>query len=98
MNVIWLLIAILVLLVSLTRLTRTENNKPHSVFEDIKTNVRLLLYGIPILVMLAYIPYQVWVITGKSNGWGVAYVMGGTAFITIVISLVFYYRIKLRFN
>lgn len=77
MNVILFMIAIVVLLFSLSQLTRFKDRKDQSVLREMKKNIRLLLYGIPVLVALAFIPYQAWVITGKLNGWGGMYIVGG---------------------
>lgn len=93
-----LITTILVLLFSLRQMTLIEKYKNKSAIQEMKKNVSLLLCGIPAIVALAFIPYQVWALTGKSNDWDGVYIIGGTAIIAIIISFVFYYKRKLKFN
>jgi hypothetical protein len=79
-------------------MTLVEKSKSKSTIHEIKQNIILLLCGIPVIVALANIPYQVWVLTGKSNDWDGVYIIGGTAIIVIIISFVFYNKRKLKFN
>ncbi|WP_100407830.1 hypothetical protein [Bacillus solitudinis] len=98
MNSILLIIAILVLFFSLRQMTLIEKSKNKSTMQEIKQNISLLLCGIPAIVALVFIPYQVWVLTGKSNDWDGVYIIGGTVIIAIIISFVFYYKRKLKSN
>ncbi|WP_100405595.1 hypothetical protein [Bacillus solitudinis] len=98
MNFILLITAILVLFFSLKQMTLVEKSKNKSTMQEIKQNISLLLCGIPSIVALVFIPYQVWVLTGKSNDWDGVYIIGGTVIIAIIISFVFYYKRKLKFN
>jgi hypothetical protein len=97
MNYIFLAIAVLVLLFSLKKMIIIENRINKSVIQEIKQNINLLLYGIPTIIAMVYIPYQMWVLTGKSNDWDGVYVIVGSALITIIISYVYYYK-KKRLN
>ncbi|MBP3951807.1 hypothetical protein [Bacillus suaedae] len=98
MDYILLIIAILVLFSSLRQMTLIENSKIKSTMQELKLNSSLLLCGIPTIVALVFIPYQVWVLTGKSNNWDGVYILGGTVVAVIIISFIFYYKRKLRFN
>ncbi|MGD6966231.1 hypothetical protein ACQCVP_07375 [Rossellomorea vietnamensis] len=89
---------VIVLLFSLRNLTLIEQRDNHSITQEIRQNVRLLLYGIPLIGALAFIPYQVWVITGKSEDWDGMFIMGGTAITAIILSYFIYYKRKLKFN
>ncbi|WP_227940405.1 hypothetical protein [Alkalihalobacillus deserti] len=98
MNFILLITAILVLLFSLRQMTLIEKSTNNSDIQEIKQNISLLICGIPVIVALAFIPYQVWVLAGESNDWDGVYIIGGTAIVSIIISFVFYYKGKLKFN
>ncbi|UOE93319.1 hypothetical protein [Alkalihalobacillus sp. LMS39] len=98
MNYILLITAIFVLLFSLRQMTMIEKRKSKTTTLEIKQNITLLLCGIPTIVALLFIPYQVWVLFGKSHDWDGVYTIGGTAIIVIAISFVFYYKRKLKFN
>jgi len=97
MNLILLITAVLVLLLSLRQMTLIEKSTNKSAIQEIKQNINFLLYGIPMIATLVFIPYQVWVLTGESNDWDGVYIIGGTALSIIVISLVYYYKRKLKF-
>ncbi len=61
---------------------------------EIKQNFILLIWGIPILFTIIFIPYQVWVLTGMLNRWGGVYIIGGTFLLTLTIMYIFYYKRK----
>ena len=96
MNLILLVISIIILLFSLRQMTIMETSKKKSIIQEIKKNIVLLIWGIPLILALVFIPYQVWILAGKSNAWDGVYVISGTAFLTIIISFIFYYKNKVK--
>ncbi|ENH96865.1 hypothetical protein J416_08444 [Gracilibacillus halophilus YIM-C55.5] len=96
MNVLLLIVAIVILLFILRKLSMIEYSNRHSALKDAKQNVISLLWGVVVISTIIFIPYQVWVLTGKSLYWDGVYIIGGTALLTIAISFIFYYKSKVK--
>lgn len=97
MNILLLMIAIIVLLFSLRKMTIVEySNNKKSFSQEINHNLKLLAWGFPMVVTLIFIPYQTWIFVGKSSDWDGVYIVIGTAIITILSSFTFYYRLKVE--
>ncbi|WP_078549196.1 hypothetical protein [Litchfieldia alkalitelluris] len=98
MDFILLVIVIIILFISIIKMTVLEKLKTKSTTEEIKQNVTFIFWGIPIIFALVFIPYQVWALTGKLNDWGGVYILGGTALLTIIITFTLYYTRKIKLN
>ncbi|WP_430787254.1 hypothetical protein VBD025_15970 [Virgibacillus flavescens] len=98
MNYLLLIGAIFILLFSLRKISMIKYSKTDSSLKDSKQNVVSLLWGILVISAIIFIPYQVWVLTGSSHYWDGAYIIGGTALLTIVLTFVFYYKSTSRYH
>jgi len=99
MNLLLLILSMVILLFSLKKMTIIElNNKNKSVLQEIYYHVNLLLWGFPIVVTLLFIPYQTWILSGRSSDWDGVYIIFGTAIITILISFTIYYKSKVKLD
>lgn len=97
MNFLLLIIAIIILLFSLRKMSMMKYLKSNFTTKEVKQNVISLCWGIVIFCAILFIPYQVWVLTGKSHYFDAVYIIGGTALITTIISFIFYYK-SLKYN
>ncbi|GAA0479660.1 hypothetical protein GCM10008986_00120 [Salinibacillus aidingensis] len=94
MDILFLLAAIFVLLFALKRLSMITFAEDDTVLKAVKHKALSLFWVVLIISAFIYIPYKVWVLTGRSHYWDGAYIIGGTALLTIIISFVFYYKIS----
>jgi tellurite resistance protein TehA-like permease len=98
MDVILFVIAIIILFISLWKMAVMKQTNKQTTKQEIQQNIILLAWGIPLISALVLIPYQVWVLSGKSIDWDGVYIIGGAAVLTIVISFTFYYKSKVKFS
>ncbi len=98
MNYLLLVVAILVLLFSLRKLSMIKYSKTLSVVKEAKQNARSMLWGVLVIAAMIYIPYQVWLLAGSSPYWDGLYIIAGTVLLTISLSFIFYYKNSVKFN
>lgn len=98
MNFFLLILTIAILLFSLLKMHTIEEKNYKSISQEIKHYIYLLMWGLPVVVTLLFIPYQMWILTGKSSDWDGVYIGMGTAIITILSSFIIYYRLKVKLN
>lgn len=99
MNLLLLILSMVILLFSIRKMSfieKSKNNK--SISQEIMYHVYLLLWGFPLVVTLLFIPYQTWILTGRSSGWDGGYILFGIAIITILISFTIYYKSKVKLD
>ncbi|QHS22396.1 hypothetical protein GWK91_05260 [Virgibacillus sp. MSP4-1] len=96
MNILTLLIAVFVLLIALKRLSMITFAEDDTVLKAVKHKALSLFWVILIISSFIYIPYNVWILTGRSHYWDGVYITGGTALITIITSFVYYYKTSSR--
>lgn len=98
MNYLLLVVAIFFLFFALRSISKIKYSKRLSVLKEAKQNVISMLWGVLVIGAFIFIPYQVWVLTGSSHDWDGVYIIGGTAFLTITICFIFYYKSTVKFN
>lgn len=96
MNILLLSVAIITLFVVLKKITTIESRKANSVKKQIKQHTILSLWGILLGVCILIIPYQIWIITGSSTDWNGVYIIGIAFLVTVVMSMTFYSKCKVR--
>lgn len=69
---------------------------PNNTDDEVKHNATVLLWGIGILGLILFIPYQAWVLAGSSQGLHGALVMGASLIFSVFICFSTYYFIKGR--
>ncbi|CQR47525.1 hypothetical protein BN1058_01848 [Paraliobacillus sp. PM-2] len=98
MNYLLLIAAIFLLLIALRKISMIKYAKGISTLKEAKQNVISMLWGVLVISALIIIPYQVWVLTGSSQYWDGVYIIGGTALLTITVSIISYYKSSMKFN
>ncbi|MDL4842300.1 hypothetical protein [Aquibacillus rhizosphaerae] len=96
MRFIVLIISIILLLFIISKVTSVEKRKIVSMTDEVFQNFYLLLWGIGLIFLILFIPYQVWRITGSSYGWGGAYIFGFTVIAIILLVYYSYSKFKLK--
>ncbi|RXJ04380.1 hypothetical protein DS745_03065 [Anaerobacillus alkaliphilus] len=94
MNWLLLIAGIILLLLMIKGLALLEKKKAKSmsISNQIKQNSLMVPLGIVLLFLLAFLPYQVWVLFGRPQGWEILYIFGFSELITIVLCFWFYSR------
>ncbi|WP_113929452.1 hypothetical protein [Bacillus sp. P14.5] len=98
MNYLLFILAIFVLLFALRKVSMIKYSKKHSALIDVQQNAKSLLWGVLVISAIIFIPYQVWVLTGKSHYFDAVYIIGGTALLTIALSFIYYYKSAVKYN
>ncbi|QOY38154.1 hypothetical protein AWH56_011815 [Anaerobacillus isosaccharinicus] len=90
MNWLLLILGIILLLLTVRTLACLEKKKNKSLLIEIKQNLKMVPLGIVLMFLIAYIPYQIWVLFGSPVGWEILYIFGVSGVITISICFWFY--------
>ncbi|WP_100407770.1 hypothetical protein [Bacillus solitudinis] len=90
MNWILLILGITFLLLIIRGIAFLEMKKDKSLSKEIKQNTLMLPLGIVLMFLIAFIPYQIWVLFGSPVGWEILYIFGFSGVITIVLCFWFY--------
>ncbi|NMH67946.1 hypothetical protein HF072_04005 [Bacillus sp. RO3] len=90
LDLIKLVLALVLLLFTLRKMSSIGKTHPQSSLKEIKRNSKLLFWGVWYCFFFLLIPYQIWVITGSSSGWDGAYIIGGAAVFTVIMSFAYY--------
>ncbi|WP_113927073.1 hypothetical protein [Bacillus sp. P14.5] len=98
MNYLLFILVIFVLLFALRKVSMIKYSKRHSALIDVQQNAKSLLWGVLVISAIIFIPYQVWVLTGKSHYFDAVYIIGGTALLTIALSFIYYYKSAVKYN
>jgi hypothetical protein len=98
MNYLLLIIAVFVLLFSLRKVSMIKYSKRHSALKKAKQNAILFLWWALVAFALILIPYQVWILTGRSHYFDAVYIIGGTIILMLALSFIFYYKCAVKFN
>ncbi len=92
MNWLILIIGIVLLLVIVKGLAIIEKKKTNSMKSEIKQNVLMIPLGVGLMFLIAFIPYQVWVLFGRPSGWEILYIFGFSIIVTVTLCFWYYYR------
>ena len=96
MHLILLALGLLVLLAIVHTMVTVElRQRPSNINED-KNHAILLLWGIGIMSVLLFIPYQAWQFAGSSRDWQGALILGSSLMASVLICLASYCLIKGR--
>lgn len=90
MNWLLLILGIILLLLTVRTLACLEKKNNKSLLDEIKQNLKMVPLGIVLMFLIAYIPYQIWVLFGSPVGWEILYIFGISGAITICICFWFY--------
>jgi heme/copper-type cytochrome/quinol oxidase subunit 2 len=97
MNYLLLIIAIFVLLFSLRKVSMIKYSKRNSALKEAKKNAISFLWWSLVAFALIFIPYQVWILTGRSHYFDAVYIIGGTIILMLAL-IFFYYKCAVKFN
>ncbi|RXJ04529.1 hypothetical protein DS745_03865 [Anaerobacillus alkaliphilus] len=92
MNWLLLIIGIVLLLLIVKCLAIIEKKKTNSMASEIKQNALMVPLGVGLILLIALIPYQVWVIFGRPVGWEIIYIFGFSIMVTVTLCFWYYYR------
>mgnify|MGYP001167322390 CR=1 FL=1 len=93
MHFLLLILTIILLLFALKNISKIKYSTEDSFTTEAKKNILSLLWGALVIAALILIPYEVWVITGKSPYLDGAIILLGTGLLTAVMSFVYYYKV-----
>jgi hypothetical protein len=97
MHLILLLVGLTALLLIVRKMVSVElQQKSSTILDEAKHNAIILLWGITIMFLLLFIPYQAWQLAGSSQYWDGAFVMGGSLIASVFICFGYYYAVKGR--
>ncbi|MCT8136680.1 hypothetical protein H1D32_02300 [Anaerobacillus sp. CMMVII] len=96
MNWLLLILGVVFLLIVVKIIAELEKVKPATMANEIKKNTIMLPFGIILLLLIIFIPYQVWILFGSPVGWEILYIFGISIFLTLCLCFGYYYRIKTR--
>ncbi len=95
MHLILLVLSLSVLLIIVRKMVTVEmRQRPSNISDEEKHNAILLLWGIGIMFLLLFIPYQAWQLAGSSRGWDGALIMGSSLMGSVLIFFGSYCTIK----
>ncbi|NMH72925.1 hypothetical protein HF078_07575 [Bacillus sp. RO2] len=95
MHLVLLVLGLTVLLVIVRTMVTVElRQQPSYIENEDKHHAILLLWGIGIIFLLLFIPYQAWQLAGSSRGWDGALILGSSLMGSVLISLGFYCALK----
>ncbi|BCB03993.1 hypothetical protein [Bacillus sp. KH172YL63] len=86
------ILALILFIISIKKVASFNMDAQRNLFNAVKENARLLLWGLILLTLLMFIPYQIWVLTGSSAGWDGMYIIGGTGLLMVIFSFAYFYR------
>lgn len=95
MHLILLVLGLFVLLGIVRTMVIVElRQKPSYIENEDKHHAILLLWGIGIIFLLLFVPYQAWQLAGSSRGWDGALILGSSLMGIVLITLGFYCAVK----
>lgn len=96
MHLVLLAIGLFVLIAIVRTMVAVEMRQKPSIIDDEKHHAVLLLWGIGIIFLLLFIPYQAWQLAGSSRNWDGALIVGSSLMASVLTCLGTYCMIKGR--
>ena len=93
-----LLISIISQAIVIRMIIKIEMETTDGILNEVSKISYSLVWGILNVLLMLFIIYQVWKISGSSTYWDGAYIIAASSIVTIILSFGFYGWLKKRIN